>query len=659
MKLRLLFCTLCVYFTSTVFSYGQLPGQVPLDPATIPQFVDPLPHFAGLRVDASGGFLTISYEPTTQVAVSTGTVLDNGIVGTDDGAGVGNYWGYSVSNGNVTTPAMWPSYTIEAQRGIPVHVEYINNLGGQHYADVNLIADQTLHWADPLNEHGSFSPYQGEIPVVPHLHGGEVASESDGGPDAWFTPGMALTGPSWGWDGTDQFYDYPNTQEEATLWYHDHALGVTRLNVYAGLAGFYFLRGKEEKTAHLPGWSGDDEVQEVQPEGTSGIFNPNPYLPEIEIVFQDRMFDTNGELYFPNEASSPTVHPIWAPEFVGDVITVNGKTWPYLSVAPRKYRFRLLNGSNARFYRMWLSDLEGEENGPAIIQVGTDGGLMDAPAVIEDKLLLGPGERADVVIDFSKVDFNTKWTLYNDAGTPYPDGDEVESGTTDRIMQFVVNGKMVKSKNLKTKDKAKDKSKVPDKLRKSMVKLSDFEGGTTVTPDKIRQLTLNEVEGPTGGPLEALVNNTKWDGNGMETEGLGITEMPTEGETELWQIINLTGDAHPIHLHLVQMQLVGRQMYNVEGYEVVYEGEFGSAEMENGGFEPASGPPNDYNELNMDGALGGNPAISSFMEGSINPPLPNERSWKDTYVMYPGQVTTFIVRYAPTDVAVNAPAHKL
>ncbi len=656
----ILFSVFIFLFQDTLVA--QINGQTPIDPTAIPQFVDPLPHFAGQRVDASGGNLIIKHVPAQQIAVSTGTVLTDGVVGTDPDVGKGNYWTYSISNdgGSSFTPALWPSFSIEAQRGIPVQVVYENNLDGQTYADVNLVVDQTLHWADPFDDYGSFSPYTAaSVPVVPHLHGGEVASESDGGPDAWFTPGMAQTGPSWGIDGTDENYYYPNTQEEATLWYHDHSLGVTRLNVYAGLAGFYFLRGPEEEAAQLPGWSGDDLVQEVAPPGTYGTFNPEPYLPEIEIAIQDRMFDTDGGLYFPNEPSNPGIHPIWTPEFVGDVITVNGKTWPYLSVAPRKYRFRLLNGSNARFYNMTLegaAPVIGNKI-PFITQIGTDGGLMDAPVPINShvansplsggNLLLAPGERADVVIDFSKVDIGSEWILMNSAGTPFPFGDGPVTGTTDRIMKFVVNGKMVSATGIEIKP-GKDNSKLPPILRTPMVKLSDFAGGITVTPDKIRQLTLNEIEGPEG-PLEALVNNTKWDGNGMDEEGLGITEYPVEGETELWQIINLTGDAHPIHVHLVQMQLVSRQTYNVESYEDAYADEFPGQE-----FEEASGPPNDYNAPNADGALGGNPAFSPYLSGNINPPLPNERGWKDTYVMYPGEVTTFIVRFAPTDVPVNA-----
>ena len=625
-------------------NYGQLPGQMPINPKSIPQFVDPLPHFAGLRVDASGGNLTIRYQATEQIAVSTGTILAGGTVGpATPNIGKTRLWGYSISNGIVTTPPHWPAFSIVARQGVPVNVTYFNDLFGETYASVGLIADQTLHWAAPLGmDMMNMNPYDGPVPVVPHLHGGEVASESDGGPDSWFTPGYAIKGPSWGIGGTDQFYYYPN-QEAATIWWHDHALGATRLNVYAGLAGYYFIKGADEENAHLPGWSGDDLVQEVAPVGTSGIFNPDPYLPEIEIAFQDRMFDTDGKLYFPNLPTNPMVHPYWTPEFVGDVITVNGKTWPYLSVAPRKYRFRLLNGSNARFYEIWLQDLVTKAMGPQIVQIGTDGGLLDSPVPIIGKLLLAPGERADVVIDFSASAPGQVWTVRNAGNTPYPKGGPPNGSTTGRLMQFVVNGKMISAANPLLP--GTDKSLLPGILRSQpLVKLSNFAGGTNAVPTVKRQMTLNEVMGM-GGPLEVLVNNTKW--------GSARTEHPTEGTTELWQIINLTADAHPMHLHLVQFQIVSRQAFNVNNYNKAYNAAFGGA------FIPSVGPPLPYGNPNADGAIGGNPVVTPFLQGVLKPPLPNEKGWKDTHVVMPGEVTTFIVRFAPTALPLTATPEQL
>lgn len=637
---------LILLFTSNVFA--QIEGQIPIAPNSIPKFVDPLPHFAGLRIDAkSGGSLIIKMVPHDQIALSTGTVVNGGIIGgvidplINPSMGNAHLWVYQISkDGGLTfTPPNWPAITIEAQQLNAINVTYSNELYGETYDLVGLVVDQTLNWADPFGNYPSFDPYTGNPPAVVHLHGGEVASESDGGPDSWFTPGNAQVGPAWS-QGVTNNYEYLNTEGGATVWYHDHALGVTRLNVYAGMAGFYFLRGTNEDALHLPGWTGDNMVKEVAPPGTSGTFNPDPYLPEIEIAIQDRMFDTNGKLYFPNLPTNPDVHPYWTPEFVGNIITVNGKTWPYLSVAPRKYRFRILNGSNARFYQLWLQNLATGTLGPAITQIGADGGLLDAPVVIDPsqggKLLLGTGERADVVIDFSTSPPGTVWTLRNIGRAPFPFGAPPNGSTTGQIMQFVVNGQL----------QGVDNSIVPATLNNPpLVKLTNFAGGLNVTPTLIRQLTLNEVIGM-GGPLEVLVNNTELED--------ATTETPTEGTSEVWQIINLTADAHPIHLHLVQFQLVSRQKFNSHNYIKAYNSSFAGGEYIGGG-----GPPLDYNTPNLDGAVGGNPGINAYLQGPVKPANPNERVWKDTFIMYPGEVTTVVVRFAPTNLPITTPVEEL
>jgi spore coat protein A, manganese oxidase len=646
-------------------TWAQYPGsrQLPLDPALIPQFVDPLPHFAGLRVNAKeGGKLIIKAVKTRQVALSTGTELDNGKVGTTPGAGEGNYFVYSISkdNGNTWTLPLWPAFTIEAHRGKKLDVNIRNNLDGATYKDVNIAADQTLMMGSgvPLS-HPLNGPYNGPVPMSIHLHGGEVQSTSDGGPYAWFTPGYELKGNGFAL-GVDSVLHYPNTQEAATLWYHEHSqAGLTRTNVYAGMAGFYFLRGTDEEIDKLPGFSGDDLVKEITPDGKiADPLHPGAYLPEIEIVIQDRMFDTKGELYYTadlDDAPNPQYHPFWTPEFFGNVITVNGKSWPYLSVAPRKYRFHLLNGSNARFYNLWI---EGEDaEGPVITQVGTDGGFLDAPATFDpksdQKLLLANGERADVIIDFSKFANGTVLTLMNDANAPYPDGDPVEEGTTDRIMQFVVNGSMID--HLTLSETGKDLSHVPTNLRADpIVKLTDFAGKINVTPDITRQLTLNEVA-TENGPVMALINNSRFEEMpGMDMFG-DVTEKPVEGTTEKWQIINLTMDAHPIHLHLVQFQLVCRQNFDEMEFEENYMNSFknGVNFGMTGMYMGAEGPPSLYDEKNSDGAIGGNPSVTSYLDGPIISAEPNERGWKDVIKVYPGQVTTLAVRFAPTDLPIN------
>ena len=637
-------------------TWGQYPGsnQQPLDPTSIPQFVDPLPHFAGLRVNAkAGGNLIIKAVMTQQVAVSTGTVLDNGKVGKDAGAGLGNYFVYSISKdkGKTWTLPLWPAFTIEAQRDHQLNVTLRNNLYGLKYKDVNITADQTVMMSGvPLVGDPMKVPYEGPIPLALHLHGGEVQSTSDGGPYAWFTPGYAMKGSAFS-QGVDSILHYPNTQEAATIWFHEHSqLGLTRINVYAGMAGFYFLRGHDEELDRLPGWTRDDLVKEVTPAGkVADALHPKAYLPEIEIAIQDRMFDTKGQLYYLVEPTNPDLHPFWTPEFFGDVITVNGKSWPYLSVAPRKYRFHLLNGSNARFYNIWLKNLATNANGPAIVQVGTDGGMLESPVKITNKLLLGTGERADVIIDFSKLAPGTVLTLMNDANAPYPSGDPVQVGTTDRIMQFVVNGKM--ADGIDGNKTGTDRSMIPNNLRTiPMVKLTDFAGKVTIKPDVIRQLTLNEKEGA-GGPEMVLINNSRFEDMPEMNMFGAVTEKPIEGTTEKWQIINLTMDTHPMHMHLVQFQLVSRQNFDVMAYMNNYMNSFTGV---NGGmsgmYMGGEGSPFKYDIKNSDGAIGGNPSVTPYLRGPVIPADPNERGWKDVIKSNYGQVTTYMVRFAPTDL---------
>jgi len=662
--------------TTTVLIINYYPYPDAIDPESIPKYVDPLPHFAaGLRVDAkAGGNLTVKAVPVQQVALSTGTVVEMtgggvGIIGDDPGAGLGNYAAYAISTdgGSTYGPAMWPAQTIEARQGFPLKVQYLNELVGVRYSDFNILADQTLMMkgftltGNPLTD-----PYDGPIPMVVHLHGGEMPSGSDGGPNSWFMPtgttGVNTLGP-WFQYNASSLSTYPNEQEATTLWFHPHDDGLTRINVYTGLAGFYFIRGADEEAAQLPGWSGDNLVQEVTPEGKTATFNgENTYLPEIEIAIQDRMFNTRGELYWPVDPPNPDIHPFWTPEFVGDVMTVNGKTWPYLSVAPRKYRFRFLEGCNARFLNMWLEDAEKGTPGPAIYVIGGEGGLLQNPIELDPAnggtLLMAPGQRYDVVIDFTGLEGHT-YTLRNDANTPYPFGDPVEEGTTDQIMQFIVNGGMVLG----------DNSSLPGDLRTvtPLVKLTDFNGNLTtgVTPHVTRQLIMNEVMS-VGGPASVLVNNAYFDGAlaipGTPNTFGGPTEIPVEGTTEIFQIINISADAHPIHIHLLQWQLVSRQAIDDVGYMAAYQAAWAGSGLDfpaGMGYPGGAGSPFPYNIPNADGAIGGNPPVSGFLVGSPIAARPEEQGWKDNVIVMPGEVTTFITRVAPTDRPINATPEQL
>jgi FtsP/CotA-like multicopper oxidase with cupredoxin domain len=619
-------------------AYGATPQPLaPLPGSALPQFVDELPllssHVAGGAIQLVDGTvpLTIRMQEFKADMMPTGFVPAAG--GTYAGTWVWGYQtdGYTTPNGPFGGLATYINPAVVATRHVPTKIKWVNELptgavSNTYWEDWT---DLTLHWAHPegeiLNDH-----YRGPVPAVAHLHGGEVPPQLDGGPDAWFTPDGQQGHAYWGGlggGGNSAVYNYPNTQEAAPIWFHDHALGITRINVYAGIAGAYLL---------------------LDPANAWPI-DPTRIVP---IVIQDRMFDVNGQLFFPNVGVNPE-HPFWVPEFEGDVICVNGKVWPKLTLADKRYAFWFLNGSNARTYEFSLVDPVSDLPGPAMWVIGTDGGLLDAPVKIDPalaKLVMMPGER-----------------YLNTAKTPFPAGVAPGGTTTGRIMKFFVD----------------PASTLPDEpynpagggaLRTAMVRLANPATGTPgagVTIDKTRQLTLNEVMGA-GGPLAALVNNSKWDGlrpDGVTPVNGGVlypgntyyTEEPVEGETELWEIVNITADAHPIHLHLVQFQLMNRQAFNVNKYMAAYDATFPG-----GVYIPEYGPPLAYDGSDplSGGKLGGNPDVGAlkkggrplYLQGPAKPPLPEEAGWKDTVIMYPGEVTRILVRWAPTDLAANTPA---
>jgi spore coat protein A len=576
---------------------------------------------------------------------------------------------------------------IVASRGTPTTIRYINNLT-TNVINWRAWTDQTLHSAfhqavdqmmpTPLDT----NHYQGPVLAVPHLHGGEVPAVVDGGPEAWFAsdvpgPGTGpyeTHGPAYyskaGAAANEAIYVYPNDQEAAPLWFHDHLLGGTRLNAtFAGLAGGYALTdpGLALPTGLLP--------VGLDTNGSGAMDAANEVV--IPLVIQDRMFDTNGELFFPNMGLNPE-HPYWVPEFVGDTIVVNGKAWPYLNVDQQRYRFYIINGSNSRPYDMFLQDLTTGTKGPGMWVIATDGGYLDAPVYIDPNatgqqvkagvqkvLTMMPGERYEVIIDFAGVPAGTNLVLRNTAPTVMGNP---KASLDGRIMQFRVSGNVPVGGD----NSYNPASLTPLRAGAPIVRLPGTPGGpviSTTNVDKTRLLTLNEVPG-VGGPLEALVNNSKWSGisydaagnplgpipgstsvNGTNQaafsfEGNWLTEVPNEGDVEVWEIVNLTADSHPIHLHAIQFQLIDRQLFDAAGYMATYDSLFPG-----GAFVPGYGPPNTYNTPNAAGAIGGNPDVTPFLLGVPIPPLPNEAGWKDTVIMHPGERTRIAARWAPQDTA--------
>ncbi len=659
--------------------------QVPLQGSAIPKWVDELPALT--VVDArSGAPADLHMREFLSNVLPTGFVPPAGWPASAPAGGTWT-WGY-LTPSDITGTFPRASYigpVILAQRGIPTQVSYYNELGttgASHLLAWLTSTDQTLHWADPKNEHHlmPMTNYSGPIPAVAHLHGGEVPAELDGGPDAWFlsqpaagymTHGQAFYSRDGNTTGNYAIYNYPNTQEAANIWFHDHALGITRLNVYAGLAGAYLI---SDPTLALPAG--------LEPFGIGGE-------GIVPLIIQDRMFDTNGQLYFPNVGINPE-HPYWIPEFVGDTIVVNGKTWPTFGTAlapkpSKRYRFLFLNGSNARTYELFLVDAVTGAAGPPMWVVGTDGGYLDRPVKIDpaaganSKLTIMPGERYDVIIDFNDTawraanpNFSGQLMLRNTGRTPFPKGAPPQGSTIGQVLKLFIGAPGADAGyNPASGTPIRPAGRTIERL------VSPATGQPAVPVHRTRQLTLNEVMA-VGGPIEVLVNNTRWDGKSVALDrfpsgvrpdftaglaGLYYSELPQEGETELWEIVNLTADAHPIHLHLVQFQLMNRQNFNTNKYNKAYNALFPATSAidpmtglpyPGGVFVGGYGPPLHYKTGNPR-ALGGNPDITPHLQGPLSLPMPQEEGWKDTVIMYPGEVTRILVRWAPTDFPALTP----
>jgi FtsP/CotA-like multicopper oxidase with cupredoxin domain len=646
-----------------------LVAQAPLDGATVPKYVAPLTQLGGSRVDGTRTIRVSMVE--FQQKMLPASVYAGLPAPFNNGTFV---WGYQVDG----QAARFPGATIEARQGTATTVQYSNRLqgrnGGPPFLQKYLTQDLTVHWADTNHvtrdnncanatvlSPACLAPSMSPIPTVPHLHGAEVLSASDGHPDAWFTPGAAMTGQGF----VSTTYNYVNSQEATTLWFHDHSLGTTRLNVYSGMAAFYLVR------------DGRDTGR-----GNNAIGLPaGPF--EQELMIADRQFDSQGQLLFPDGTPTdnptginggppnPDIHPFWIPEFFGDVMTVNGQSWPFMEVQPRRYRFRVVNSSNARFVQMQLVRSANHQPtataGPAIWQIGSDGGFLNAPTNLDagndpPHLFLAPAERADVIVDFSGQQ-GRNFILINGQGAfaPFPSGDPPDPNTSGQVMEFRVN------QSLQGTDNSFNPARPQRALRAAPI-VDIKPADTRRNPDKARQLILVEVEGD-GGPEEVLLNNSHWDGkrNGTNTtipgsvsngRGISATEVPRVGSTEVWEIANLTEDAHPIHIHLIQFQVIARQAFRRDDYRAAWDGTFPGGTFNGvtyapGTFIPGFGPPTSYNTANAAGAVGGNLSFNPFLQGAPEPPGASEGGWKDTLKILPFEVTRIAVRWAPTTTAVN------
>ncbi|XP_019051606.1 PREDICTED: multicopper oxidase LPR1-like [Nelumbo nucifera] len=449
--------------------------------------------------------------------------------------------------GTSAADATVPGPTIEALKGVPVSVTWQNFLPQNHI----LPWDPTIPTAIPMS---------GGVPTVVHLHGGVHDPTNDGSAFAWFTANFSEIGPAW----TKPTYTYPNVQHAGNMWYHDHALGLTRENLLAGLIGAYIVR---EPAVELP--------------------LDLPFGAEFDRRFMifDRSFNTDGSLYINNTGIIPSVHPQWQPEYFGHAIIVNGKAWPFMNVQRRKYRFRMTNAANARYFHLSLS------NGVYFTQIGADASYLPAPLQLQT-ILLGPAETADVIIDFSTATA-TEILMNNDAPYPYPNGDPVDN-LNSKVMKFVI---------------ATGNPSVPD-ISTIPTSLVSYQGSTTDPIATTRYLALYEYTDPSGSPTHLYIN-----GKRVEDP---VTETPKSGTTEIWEVINLTGDNHPLHIHLATYQATRVQpLTNVDQF--------------------TSCMTQQYDALACN--------VTSYLSGQVLDIPANEKTWKTTVKLAPGTMTTVVVKF--------------
>jgi spore coat protein A, manganese oxidase len=579
------------------------PSLALLDPLTIPKYENqlngPLPVYEPTEITDSNGKV-IQHEYTVTMSSFKEQILPTsmGLLTT--------VWGYGGLTKDASTETSLgyvqsaPGPSFEAVRGIPIKVKWVNNITSPYFLPV----DPTIHWANPNNYATPIPPFtsyppgypefQSTVSLVTHLHGSETQSYYDGTPNEWFTANGIHGTEYYTYEKTDPnaaVYYYPNEQPSGTLWYHDHALGLTRLNVMSGLAGFYLIRDLN---------SSSDYVASLLPTGNY----------EMPLVIQDRTFYNDGSLWFPMVGTNPDIDPYWQMSFLGNTVMVNGKVWPNMNVSRGQYRFRLLDASNSRIYRLSFVDTQTNTTLP-FTQIGSDGGYLKEAANITE-LLISPAERADILVDFSNLAPGTKILLKNTALTD----PTTEIQTVGQIMQFTIS----------TNDGFKPKT-LPTLLNPTLA-------GSTFpnlpSPTNKRILTMFLVNG-LYGPEQFLLNGQMWGGE--------ISELPVVGSTEDWVIVDLTRiSAHPIHLHLIQFQIVSRQNINATKYAT----DWIALQRQALGNETAVPPwPNKFTPKEL--------PVEPYLLGSPTPAPPNEQGWKDTVLTAPFTVTVIRVRFAQQD----------
>lgn len=650
-------------------------------PTNIRKFVTTLPGLGPDRANEIGQYLPLATKGQMTFAGLTTDVYNIGVKQFGqrmhpDLPGPTHFWGYyDLATGD----QKYLGGVIVAKRGTPVMLNITNQL-----------PNRALIPIDPTIMAGPNGLMVGDLPLnrhATHLHGGLTPWFSDGTPFQWFDP-MGMRGASFmnvpGTNppvGTATYY-YPMDQSARLVWYHDHAIGITRTNAYSGIASALVLVDDFEiglvGSGLLPDLVGIPLVIQEKSFVSKNILQQDPtwkwgmpgdlWYPHIyEHSGEDGRWDYGPEADTPaTGVITPLPTPSAVPEAFLDTIVINGGIYPKVSVPPKRVRFRMLNGSQARFYHLNLyaeASTPGEANlkapGPKMYQVGTEGGFLPAVAVHPNgipcpldlksdptestakpdgpfNLLLAPAERADVVIDFNGVPSGSTFILFGDAPAPFPGGDSRNDYFTGDPDQTALAGAPTTlpgfGPNTRTLLKIAVTSGTGDSIPTSSwltsinTQLKNnfltgnqpgllYNNGDPSVPGPVpytgpvnRQLTLNEDFDELGRLIQTIGTFTQ---NGFNNQGLptwgrayldNSTENPSAGAVEVWQIMNLTGDTHPIHFHLVNVQLIQRQ--------------------------PFTGTPSKFRYT-----------------GKPTPPDPNEIGWKDTVRMNPGEVTTVIMQF--------------
>jgi FtsP/CotA-like multicopper oxidase with cupredoxin domain len=672
-------------------AYAQIAGGS-LDPTMVPKYRMPLvkpPAMSGVFQKSKTKFNIALRQFTQPILPPSGPGWTY--------PGDTTVWSYGPFNDPRTVfeggEYFYPAFTLENRYNVPTQIRWVNDLkdNRNNFLPHILPVDPALHWANPIGRRDTRpnptddptywdhryidqdGRYTGPVPMVVHVHGAHVVEQFDGYAEAWYLPnakrldGLHTKGTffdyyktkygldNWGAGKAD--FIYSNDQPATTLWYHDHTLGMTRLNVYAGPAGFWLVRGgpgdmvldsRDDSTAILPGPApgvGDDPFGDYY---------------EIPIAIQDRSFNDDGSLFYPDhraffeglaasdfaadfpfifdgtgwglgcDGEVSDVARTWQPEFFGNMMVVNGFTWPYLDTEKRRYRLRLLNGCNSRFLI-----LEFDNPNVEVWQIGAEQGFLPAPVRLNNHpypgssgggratILMGPAERADVIVDFSNVPVGSTVKLLNlGPDEPFGGGDigdafaPADPATTGQVMEFRIIG--AKSPDMTTPPQHLQLPAVaalsPTPTRDVSLNEEESHNVNALFNDDLEQWEVpvaQQCDNPDAapfGPTEALLGTLEGGFGAPKMWAEKVTENPALNSTEEWTFYNLTADAHPMHVHLVKFQVVNRQALEVDDEGVA--------------LQPAQ-----------------------LVPGTIRPPEAWETGNKDTVISYPGEVTRIKMKF--------------